>query len=273
MSQQEPWQVAGNAAEVYDAYLVPAVFEPWAHMLTALAPLQPGGKVLDVACGTGVVARHAAQHVGASGHVTGLDLNPGMLAVASSHTTSSESAPITWQEGNAMALPFPDQAFDVVLCQLGLQFFPDRAVALQEMRRVLTPHGHLALLVWRSIQLSPGFAAFAEALERHISADAAAIMHAPFVFGDTTDALHQLITHAGFHDVVIRFEVRMVRFPSPEALVQSYAAGSPLAGHVAGADDMARTRLFGDVRTALQSYVDGEGLAFPIQGHLITART
>ena len=136
---------------------------------------------------------------------------------------------------------------------------------------MLASHGYIAMLVWRSIQHSPGFAAFAEALAHHISADAAAIMHAPFVFGDTTDELHNLMTHTGFQDVVIRFDVRMVRFPSPEALVQSYAAGSPLARHVAEADDTARERLFGDVRTALQSYIDGEGLAFPIQGHLITA--
>lgn len=272
MSQQEQWQVAGNASEVYDEYLVPAVFEPWAQMLTDLAKLQPGEKVLDVACGTGVVARHAAQHVGASGHVTGLDLNPGMLAVASSRAVSSERAPITWHEGNATALPFPDNSFDVVLCQLGLQFFPDQAGSLQEMRRVLMPHGRIALLVWRSIQHSPGFAAFAEALDRHISSDAAAIMHAPFVFGDTTDELHNLVTQAGLQDIVIRFDVRMVRFPSAEALIQSYAAGSPLAGHVAGADEAARERLFRDVHTALLSYIDGEGLAFPIQGHLITAR-
>ena len=117
MSQQEQWQVAGNASEVYDQYLVPAVFEPWAKMLTDVAKLQPGETVLDVACGTGVVARHAAHQVGASGHVTDLDLNPGMLAVASSHAASPESAPITWQEGNATALPFPAPAFDVVLCQ------------------------------------------------------------------------------------------------------------------------------------------------------------
>src|SRR5437867_1567189 len=162
MSQQPDWTGYGaSAAELYERYLVPAIFEPWAMALVALAAPQPGERVLDVACGTGTVARLAAQHVGPTGQVMGLDVNPGMLAVALG-LPPPQGVPIAWQEGDAMAMPLADAAFDVVLCQQGLQFFPDRAVALREMHRVVAPGGRVALRGWRSIQYSPGFALLAE---------------------------------------------------------------------------------------------------------------
>src|SRR5262249_1850701 len=148
-------------------FLVPTIFRPWAEALLTLAALQPGERILDVACGTGVVARLAAVQVGPTGQVRGVDLNPGMLAVARS-VPAPTGAVITWQEGTATALPLEDAAFDVVLCQQGLQFFPDRVAALQEMHRVLVPGGRLALSVWGPIASSPGFAVLAEALARHV---------------------------------------------------------------------------------------------------------
>jgi SAM-dependent methyltransferase len=164
--------------------------------------------VLDVACGTGVVARVAAQRVGATGRVVGVDLNPGMLAVARA-LPPPPGASIVWQEGSADALPLPEASFDVVFCQLGLQYFPDRPKALREMCRVLRPNGRMALLVWRSIQLSPGFALLAEALAQHVSAEAAAIMRAPFAL-EEAETLRSLTEGAGFHAV----EVHATRGPS-----------------------------------------------------------
>ena len=117
------WQLEGSAAELYQRYLVPAITTKWAEDLVGRARPRAGEAVLDVACGTGVVARLAAKAVG-NGQVTGLDLNAGMLAVA--RGVPSEGAPITWIEGSALDLPFPADQFDVVLCQLGLQFFPDQ---------------------------------------------------------------------------------------------------------------------------------------------------
>jgi ubiquinone/menaquinone biosynthesis C-methylase UbiE len=158
MSDQVQWQVAGSAPENYERALVPAVFEPWAPQVVALAKPKAGDRVLDVACGTGVVARHAAERVGPSGRIVGLDLNPGMLSVAASVASkvSGNSAAITWREASAVEMPFADASFDVVYCQLGLQFFPDRPKALREMYRVLTPEGRLSLMVWRGIDQSPG---------------------------------------------------------------------------------------------------------------------
>ena len=271
MTQTECWQVTGSASEIDEQHLVPAVFQPWATLLIEQGQLQPGERILDVACGTGIVARFAAQRVGAAGRVTGLDLNPGMLEVARSVSAHLASF-LTWQEGSATALPFGAAEFDVVFCQLGLQFFPDRSTALREMVRVLVPGGRLFLLVWRAIEHSLGFAALASALERHVGPEAASLMYAPFVFGDTTAELHMLCEQAGLQEVRVRFETRMVRFPSGPAMVRSYVAGSPLAGQMARAAETAGKRLIQDVAAALQHYIDDEGLAFPIEGQIIRGK-
>ena len=170
MSQQGQWQVAGSAPEVYERELVPAVFGVWAPILVELAQPRPSERVLDVACGTGIVARIAATRVGPGGTVVGIDLNPGMLSVARSVASPDprSAEQLQWQEASADKLPFPDGSFNVVYCQLGLQFFPDRPAALREMHRVLGAEGRLALMVWRGIHESLGFAVLAEALERQV---------------------------------------------------------------------------------------------------------
>ncbi|MER8800707.1 methyltransferase domain-containing protein [Mesorhizobium sp. M0998] len=128
MAQQEQWQLEGSAADLYERYLVPAITALWAADLMDRAAPQSGERILDVACGTGVVARSAAERMG-SGQVVGLDINTGMLAVARSLPRGA-GARIDWHEGSALEMPFPDSAFDLVLCQLGLQFFPDRSSRL-----------------------------------------------------------------------------------------------------------------------------------------------
>ena len=241
MSDRGQWQVAGNAAEAYERALVPAVFAAWAPLVVALADPRPGERVLDVACGTGVVARLVAQQVGRTGHVTGLDLNPGMLAVGASIASNETAtrAPITWQEASATKMPLPDAAFDVAYCQLGLQFSSDRPAALREMHRVLVPGGRLGLMVWRDIQHSPGFGVLAAALARHVSAEAAGVMRAPFGLAQAEE-LRALVAAAGFHDIAIRPVAGTVCFPSAARFVQDYVAGSPLASHVAKVSDEAR---------------------------------
>ena len=116
-----------NPAETYEQFLVPAVFQPWAIELLTRAGLQEGERVLDAGCGTGIVSRTAASMIGRSGKVTGVDLNPQMLLVASSSALSPDSASIEWLEGMAGALPVPDSAYDLVTIQQVLQFVPDRA--------------------------------------------------------------------------------------------------------------------------------------------------
>ena len=271
MSQQGQWQVAGSAPEVYERELVPAVFGPWAPIVVELAHPSPGERVVDVACGTGIVARIAAARVGPSGSVAAVDLNPGMLNVARSVATNGASASIQWHEASADKLPFPNSSFDIAYCQLGLQFFADRPAALREMHRVLVPEGRLALMVWRGIGESPGFQALAEILEENIGPAAATIMRAPFGLSDASE-LNHLVEAAGFRDVKVDQRVGTIHFPSIERFVSSYIAGSPLAGHVSQANDAAREKLRADSAQALEKYINNHGLSFPIAAHLLAAK-
>ena len=149
MPEHEHWQLDGSAPELYERYLVPAITSVWAADLIGRARPNPGEAALDIACGTGAVTRLAAERM-VSGRVVGLDFNPGMLAVARSVPNSGVA--IEWFEGSALSLPFDDSSFDVVFCQLGLQFFPDRPLALREMKRVLVPSGRIALSVYSAIE-------------------------------------------------------------------------------------------------------------------------
>jgi SAM-dependent methyltransferase len=273
MSRQAQWQVTGSAAEVYEKELVPAIFGPWAELVIDLADPQKGDRVLDVAWGTGIIARTVADRVGPTGVVVGVDLNPGMLKVAGTvwSSGSHSGAQVEWQEASADKLPFPDASFNVVCCQLGLQFFVDRPAALREMHRVLAAGGRLAVMVWRGLDESPGFATLAEALERYVGEAAAATMRAPFGLSNA-DQLEGLVRNAGFQDVAIQKRVGTVRFASPERLVLSYIAGSPLAGPVSQANDAARAALITDAINALSKYTSSGELAFPIAAHLLSAR-
>ena len=142
------------AAEVYEEYFVPALFREPAQQIVQAADIRRGQSVLDVACGTGVLAREAAPVTGNPCNVTGLDRNDGMLAVA------ERLAPdINWQRGVAEMLPFADRSFDRVFSQFGLMFFDDRGAALREMRRVMKSSGRMQVAVWHSLDRTPGYAA------------------------------------------------------------------------------------------------------------------
>jgi ubiquinone/menaquinone biosynthesis C-methylase UbiE len=273
VGEQEQWQLDGSAPELYQRYLVPAITALWAADLADQAALRPGERVLDVACGTGVVARGAAERVGSTGRVAALDINPGMLAVARSLQTTT-GAPIEWHEGSVLALPFPDSAFDVVLCQLGLQFFPDRPAALREIRRVLVPAGRLALNVFGLIEHNPATHALANALDRHVGPEASVAKRTEHALADTEE-LHTLVSGVGFRDVVIRTARKLVRFPSPADYVRVQLAATPLASLIAQQDDAREDRLVGalieDVGAALTPYLGADGLTFPQEVHTVLA--
>jgi SAM-dependent methyltransferase len=172
-------EITGTPGEIYEQHIVPAIVARWAPELVEVVGVRPGERVLDLACGTGIVTRLLADRVGPAGRVVGLDVNASMLAAARIAVTSPQ---IEWLEGNAMSIPLPDAAFDAVVCQQGFQFFPDKLVALHEMRRVLVPGGRLVLSVWRSIEHAPGFRVLEEALARRIGAAQATLP--PFSLGD-----------------------------------------------------------------------------------------
>src|SRR6266516_1977583 len=186
-------QYGGNAAENYERYFVPTIGIPFATALLDATGLHRGERVLDVACGTGVVTRLAAEQVGPNGTVAGLDINPAMLAVARS--VPSSGAAVEWHQASAEQLPLADGSFDVVLSSLGLQFVPDKASALSEMRRVLDPRGRLAIATVGPTP--PLFAILEQALARHVNPEVAAFMRAVFSLYEPQE-LETLASDAGF---------------------------------------------------------------------------
>ena len=270
--ESDGWQLERSAPEAYERYLVPPLFAPWAERLLDEADPGENDRVLDVGCGTGVVARRAADRVGDAGTVVGLDVNEAMLGVAEAAAGES-GASVEWRSGDATDLPFSDAAFDVVCCQQVLQFVSDPSTALREMRRVAGPGGRVAASVWRPIEYNPGYARLAETLERHVGDDAGAMMRSPFPAWSGDD-LRTLARDAGLGDASVTVEIGSIRYPSTEEFVRREATSSPLAESLANVERNVRDALVREVGDALggYDYVDDEGVVFPMESYLLTAR-
>lgn len=264
------FQLAANGPEAYQRYLVPAFFAACAAQLLDLAPPRAGDRVLDLACGTGVVAIEAAGRLGPGATVTGADINEGMLAVARSVAATTRSADPDWRRADAGALPFADASFDLAFCQQGLQFFLDPAAALGELRRVLARGGRLALATWRPIEHHPPFAALARLLDEYAGAGAA--LRAPFT-GPSGDEQRNLLDRAGFSNVRLRIGVITVRFPSVAEFFRHEAQATPAAAAVQAMSDHARAGLLAELAQELAPVTDDDGITFPMQTWHVTALT
>ncbi|MDF0666219.1 MAG: methyltransferase domain-containing protein [Nitrospira sp.] len=255
-----------EAANSYEALFVPALFGQWAPKSADAVHIKPGQRVLDVACGTGILAREAASRVGSTGYVVGIDSNPGMVAVA------RQLAPaIEWQEGIAESLPFPDRSFDAVVNQFGLMFFRDRRQALREMLRVLVPGGRLAVAIWDSLDNIPAYAAEVALLEQIAGRQAADALRAPFVLGNRKD-LVKLFSEAGVASAQITTHQGTALFPSIRTMVEADLRGwLPVMGVLLSEDQI--HRILETAEQTLSSYATADGrVAFPLSAHLVTAR-
>jgi SAM-dependent methyltransferase len=266
LTESNDWDVPGSGAEIYETVFVPAMTGGWSTTAVALANPQAGERILDVACGTGVLTRLVAGIVGPKGRAIGLDHNSEMLAVARKNALEPRSAPIEWREGDAGAMPFQDESFDAVFCAFGLMFLADRIAALKEMRRVLKPGGRLTLIVWGSIDKSPGQVAMQQSWKRHFSEDHASLFDQQHSLGDP-GAVLALINAAGFRRTEAHPAMGVVRLPSPEHLARGYGATAGVQ-----ADEPTRMAVIDEVSAALKSYVGPNGLAYPIEAILASAR-
>jgi len=232
-----------SVADAYQKIYLPRIFIPWGKRLIERAQLQPGDAVLDVATGPGTVARLAAERVGPRGRVVGADISPAMIAIANGKPPVPGGAALEYVVSPAAPLAVPDEAFDVVTCQQGLQFFPDRGAAIAEMHRALRRNGRLVAAVWREIALQPSFAALDTALRECLPADQAEPYGAPFRWPRREDLVTAL-RDGGFSEVVVE-EVRMpLVFEQgiPQALAT--LAASPVATAVAQLADEERATLW-----------------------------
>jgi SAM-dependent methyltransferase len=263
MTEPERWQVSSEAAEVYESCFVPAIFGAWAGRVADAAAIRPGDRVLDVGCGTGVLAREVHRRVGPEGHVVGLDLNEGMLAVAA--RTEPE---IDWRQGDASSLPFEDESFDVVASQFVLMYLPERVNSLGEMWRTLAREGRLAIAVWAPLSHARGYETLVEVAARRCGREAAEILAAPFVLGDPAE-LAKLFHDSGIAGARVTLREGSIRFPSVEEFVRIEVKGSPLAEMVS---DEAMEALALESESALAEFVEPSGeIVMPMDAHIVTA--
>ena len=242
----------GSAAETYQRCFVPAVAEPVSGPLLEAAALRTGERVLDVACGTGVIARAAAAKVGTSGSVTGVDVAPDMIDVAKG-VAAPDGSHVEWQVADAAALPVPDAGFDVVLCQMGLMFMEDRLGALAEMRRVLGPGGRIAVSTPGPIQ--PAFQVLERGIEEHVDPDLGKFVAGVFSMHDASE-VEALLSSAGFTATGATTVPVDLRLPGPAEWLWQYIELTPIGPLVAAADQEAQAALERYVVAAWQPHVD-----------------
>jgi ubiquinone/menaquinone biosynthesis C-methylase UbiE len=269
MAAHEHWQMDASAPELYERYLVPAITSVWADdLLHRVAPKREES-VLDIACGTGVVARLAAQR-GHVGRLTGIDLNTAMLAVA-----RAKSAAVEWIEGSALDLPFEANSFDVVLCQLGLQFFPDRRRALLEMVRVLKPGGRAGLSVYSAIERTPAAHAFVEALDKYLGPESSRTKRSEHLSCDAEE-IGSWAKQAGFDAVAVATVAKQITFPSMLDYVRFQLTATPMTALLKEKDAAERERLIVSIADNAASRLDaamltGGKLTFPQESYVVMA--
>lgn len=269
MRSDSGFQLKQGGPEVYEQCWVRAQMGRAAEELVTAAVVRSGHRVLDVACGTGVVARTAARVSGAAANVTGTDVSAGMLEAAERFAIEAGLTEIEWVECDAAHIPLPDTEFDVVLCQQGLQFMPDKAGAMSEMARLLKPGGRLAISVWKT--RSALGSAFATVLDREFGEGTTAPWEMVYSLGNR-EKLHELSEAAGLRDAHVVLDVKFARYPDTKAFITGALAGSPLAGTMAELSEAEHRRLVGEIVAQLSEFHDDDGLAVPSQCLTLTAR-
>jgi SAM-dependent methyltransferase len=260
----ESFQIPLEAAELYESAFVPSFFAQWAPLLCDAAGVGPGHEVLDVACGTGIVARTASERVVPGGRVVGVDLNEAMLTVA------RRVAPqLDWRQGDVAALPSPDAAFDRVLCQMALMFFPDRTAALREMARVVRPGGTVGLVVPSRLDLQPAFRPLLEMIVGYAGPEARSLLATYFICGDQQELLAtigavglvapEIATHEGHYGA-----------PSVADAVRTEIDSTPLGERIG--PDVYR-RILDDAADVLAPFTQADGaLRAPFSADVVVAR-
>ena len=255
-----------EAGRGYEGLFVPALFEAWTKHLIEGAGIQEGSYVLDVACGTGVLARSALARTGASGRVVGVDPAPGMLAAA------KEIEPgIDWVLCGAEALDVDDESFDCVVSQFGMMFFEDRKKSTDEMFRAMKPGGSLAIAVWRSVEHNPAYGDVISVLEEHVGTTAADALRLPYRLGDASKVT-EVLEGSGFAEISVEAKTEFATFPSSRQMVEAELRGwLPLFDIFLNEDEIEKVLIASD--KTLDKYAGPSGDAtFPTSAHVFTAR-
>lgn len=264
-----------SPAEMYELFYGPGIFQPLTILFAEFAAPQPGERVLDLACGTGLVARHVAPLAGPHGKVVAVDINPAMLDVARKQP-SPPGAVIDWREGDAVTIDLPEHEFDLILCQQGLQFFSDQSAALRRLRSLLAPGGRLALATWQEIERHTLFAEFAQVEVKHLAPLGVGYddLVAPFSLGDPA-RVQALLEGAGFSQITMTTRSIEARFSSPETFARKMetAYGSVIPDFVKSPKAFAAylDAVENETRELVQRYSQNSVLSFPMFTNLALA--
>jgi ubiquinone/menaquinone biosynthesis C-methylase UbiE len=250
--------------KVYEELLVPAITGQWAAPMLDPAGVSAGQRVLDVACGTGVLARAAAERVGPAGDVVGVELNPAMLTVAARIRPDLE-----WQEGDATNLPLEDEQFDAALCLSALFFFPDVGAAVAEMARVVRVGGVVGIQTYASLEDQPVYGRFVETALRYASEDARSLIDTYFSQGDLP-ALRQTLEGAGLRVEQTVSPMGVAAYRSWDVLIDTEVKSTPLVDRLTD-DQLEQIRE--DMEGLLKRHQAPDGsVKLPIRAHLIVGR-
>jgi ubiquinone/menaquinone biosynthesis C-methylase UbiE len=270
MSTSTQWQLTRESAERYEDVIVPTILGPFARALVEWAAPARGATILDVGCGTGAVTRIAAEQVGPSGRVIGVDVNPGMIYVAHS-LPAIQGAPIEWHEQSAYSLPLADQSIDMVFSAQMLQFLPNKDVALAEMYRVLKPGGRVAISAWSAMQEIPYFQVQVEAAAKYLGAEVAAGLKAGFGLSDA-DEFRQYLDAAGFTDVEMIVCQLDLPLPNLKEFAARHIRATPLVASFNTASPAAQQALIEEIVSRLAQYETNSGAQIPFRSHFVRAR-
>lgn len=261
------YQLSDNAARAYETQKVGSIFRPLAEQTVEHAALRESDRVLDVACGTGIVLRVIGKRMPGIAGLVGVDLNRGMLKIARS-LSAEEGVDCEWHQCDVTELPFDSAAFTLCCCQQGLQFFPDKPTALVEMHRVLGPGGRLLVSVWS--ELSPLFAAMGEALASNVSSEVAKRALAPFAFRDQ-QVIQDMLAAARFTLQKVQVLTLDRKLGPASESIPAEIAGSPVASDVDTLDPETRQQLISDISARLEPYRTAEGYKIPQSSYLFEA--
>lgn len=251
-----------RAAAAYDRELVPWLFDHWAELLVDLAAPAPSAGIVDLACGSGLLVRHLVGRLEEDGRITGVDLDPVMLAYAA---TSTDDSRISWHESDATQLPFASDSVDLVCCHQGLQFFPDADAVLAEVRRVLRPKGRIAVAVWGRLEDNPWPAALSDAVRALLGATAGDSVSIVCRLGGP-DNVASMLHNAAFDDIAIEVRARTAKHPNAAKAVAGQLSALPSGTAIDDLPPERRTELAAKMCRLLNAYI-GPG------GHLTVPST
>lgn len=257
-------EISDCLVRLHEQYLVPAIYAQWASRVADIAEIELGHHVLDVACGTGTLARAAQLETGLSGKITGLDSDERMLEAA-----REKSSGIDWQLGDATAMPFERNRFDRVMCQFALMFISNRVATIKEMLRVCKPGGLVVVATWGPLPHAGAYAALINLARRYLGPAAAFKLSAPWELGKP-GAMDALLLSSGVEEYECHQRIGQASYPSMRAFVESHLR---LAGEFDTLGEKSLAEIHGAADAQLHPFLTPSGqLVSQLNANIFTVR-